>query len=96
MDLTNKKTSAINRGLLWTLLIKRPPLLTGVFYNPGTGLSSRELSLQVLSLLTVFTFVFEMGTGVFQSHGHQEPFRDSWIGLGFLVQGDSCTLKTAH
>ena len=45
------------------------------FIYPGTGLSSRAVSHQVLSLLTVFTFVFGMGTGVFRTHQHQEPFR---------------------
>jgi hypothetical protein len=38
-----------------------------------------------LSLLTVFTFVFGMGTGVFRSLGHQECFVTApsffrWIG----------------
>ena len=47
------------------------------FITPGTGLSSQAVSRQVLSLLTVFTVVFEMGTGVFRSLRHQEPFRVS-------------------
>ncbi len=45
------------------------------FITPGTGLSSQAVSRQVLSLLTVFTVVFGMGTGVFRSLWHQEPFR---------------------
>jgi hypothetical protein len=45
------------------------------FINPGTGLFSQAVSRQVLSLLTVFTFVFGMGTGVFRPLQHQEPFR---------------------
>lgn len=45
------------------------------FITPGTGLSFQAVSRQVLSLLTVFTVVFGMGTGVFRSHWHQEPFR---------------------
>ena len=44
------------------------------FINPGTGLSSQAVTHQVLSLLTVFTFVFGMGTGVFRSLRHQEAF----------------------
>ena len=43
------------------------------FITPGTGLSFQAVSHQVLSLLTVFTVVFGMGTGVFRSHEHQEP-----------------------
>jgi hypothetical protein len=42
------------------------------FINPGTGLFFQAVTHQVLSLLTVFTFVFGMGTGVFRSLGHQE------------------------
>ncbi len=45
------------------------------FINPGTGLSSQAVTRQVLSLLTVFTVVFGMGTGVFRSLRHQERFR---------------------
>lgn len=37
----------------------------------GTELSSQDLTIQVLSPLTVFTAVFGMGTGVFRSHLHQ-------------------------
>lgn len=42
------------------------------FITPGTGLSSQAVTHQVLSLLTVFTVVFGMGTGVFRSHEHQD------------------------
>ena len=51
----------------------------------------RAVSHQLLSLLTVFTFVFGMGTGVFQSHWHQEPLGllapyavSSWFMVGLL------------
>lgn len=50
---------------------KKPTLLTWAFCNPGTGLFFQAVSRQVLSLLTVFTFVFGMGTGVFRSQWHQ-------------------------
>jgi hypothetical protein len=60
------------------------------FIYPGTGLSSRAVTHQVLSLLTVFTFVFGMGTGVFRPHQHQEPVRDA-----VLVMSKNRTLKTA-
>ena len=57
-------------------LNKKPRAINSrAFINPGTGLSFQAVTHQVLSLLTVFTFVFGMGTGVFRSHGHQEPFR---------------------
>ena len=56
-------------------LRKKPPgYELGGFIYPGAGLSFRAVTRQVLSLLTVFTFVFGMGTGVFQPHQHQEPF----------------------
>ena len=58
--------------------IKKPRYSRGFFINPGTGLSFQAVSRQVLSLLIVFTFVFGMGTGVFRSQGHQEPFRVAW------------------
>ena len=48
---------------------------SGSSSNPGAGLSFRAVARQVLSLLIVFTVVFGMGTGVFRSHQHQEPFR---------------------
>ena len=54
---------------------KAPSYSLEAFINPGTGLSFQAVTHQVLSLLTVFTFVFGMGTGVFRSLRHQEPFR---------------------
>jgi hypothetical protein len=52
---TKKETPNLSIGGLWIL-------------NPGAGLSFRAVSRQVLSLLTVFTVVFGMGTGVFRPH----------------------------
>ena len=43
--------------------------------NPGSGLSSREVTLQLLSLLTRFTAVFGMGTGGTTSPCHQKLHR---------------------
>ena len=62
------------------------------FIYPGAGLSLRAVSRQLLSLLSVFTFVFGMGTGVFRTHQHQEPFRLRI--LVFVLKNR--TLKTAY
>jgi hypothetical protein len=62
------------------------------FIYPGAGLFFREVSLQVLSLLTVFTFVFGMGTGVFRPHQHQELFS---VYSSCFMSEEPYTLKTA-
>ena len=80
------------------------------FINPGTGLSFQAVTHQVLSLLTVFTVVFGMGTGVFRSLWHQEPFRvprhshgipfrfTGWYRIWFWTEplAPTSTLKTAY
>ena len=79
-NLEKKKESVREHRLLFlerekSVESKKPTLLTWAFCNPGTGLFFQAVSRQVLSLLTVFTFVFGMGTGVFRSHQHQETSR---------------------
>ena len=74
--LSKKKESVHEHRLLFlkrekSVESKKPTLLTWAFCNPGTGLFFQAVSRQVLSLLTVFTFVFGMGTGVFRSQWHQ-------------------------
>jgi hypothetical protein len=72
---------------------KNPPTYSiGGFITPGTGLSFREVSLQVLSLLTVFTVVFGMGTGVFRSLWHQEPlgYTVTIYGVNTVFGSDEC------
>jgi len=46
-------------------------------WKPGAGLSFRAVSRQVLSLLTVFTVVFGMGTGVFRLRFSWDQERNS-------------------
>jgi hypothetical protein len=75
-NLEKKKESVREHRLLFlerekSVESKKPTLLTWAFCNPGTGLFFQAVSRQVLSLLTVFTFVFGMGTGVFRSQWHQ-------------------------